>query len=61
MPKTGETCEIEGYYKFAGHIDDSIGCHPTYEEQEIPMHQGNTFPPIKSCRKGANWIYSRSL
>lgn len=61
MPKTGETCTFSGHYKFAGHTDGSIGCHPTLDESDIPMYKGNTFPPIKSCGKGAYWTYVRPL
>ena len=61
MPKTGEICVISGHYKFSGHSDGSIGCHPTFDESGIPMYYGNTFPPIKSCGKGAFWTYVRPL
>lgn len=61
MPKTGEICQTSGWYKFSGHTDGSIGCHPTKDEQDIPMKAGNHFPPIKSCEKGAYWTYIRPL
>ncbi len=61
MYKTGEKCLLSGHYKFMGHTDGSIGCHETSDERDIPMHQGDTFPPVKHCRKGAYWDYSRPL
>jgi len=61
MPNTGETCTRSGHYKFSGHMDGSVGCHPTLDEQDIPMHEGKTFPPIKSCGKGAIWTWVRPL
>ena len=59
MNKTGEKCQKSGYYRFVRHTDFSVGCHPTYEEGEIPLEAGETFPPIKSCKKGAYWEYAR--
>ncbi len=61
MSKTGEICTISGHYRFAGHTDGSRGCHETINEQDIPMRVGETFPPVKHCRKGAYWTYSRPL
>ncbi len=59
MPKTGETCHQTGIYRFAGHTDRSVGCHPTSEEHEIPLSNGETFPPIRSCGKGVFWQFIR--
>ena len=61
MNKTGETCQKPGYYKFSGHTDSSINCHPTSDERDIPMKLKNTFPPIRSCEKGAFWKWDRPL
>ena len=61
MPKTGETCTRSGHYKFSGHADGSRGCHPTADENDIPMSVGKTFPPIKSCKKAAIWTWTRPL
>lgn len=55
LHKTGEICTVTGNYKFAGHVDGTIGCHPTWEEQVIPLDYGDRFPPIRSCGKGAYW------
>ena len=61
MANNGETCTKSGHYKFAGHPDGSTGCHPTADEMDIPMTVGKTFPPIRSCGKGAIWTWVRSL
>ena len=61
MAKTGEICQTSGWYKFAGHTDGNIGCHPTIDEQDIPMKSGNRFPPIRSCERGAYWNFVRPL
>lgn len=58
MPKTGETCQRSGVYRFAGHPDGSTACH-TAEENEIPLSKGETFPPIRSCSKAAFWTFVR--
>jgi len=57
MPKTGEICQRPGIYDFVRHVDGSAGCHPTSEEKMIPLSKGDTFPPIKSCKKGAIWTF----
>jgi hypothetical protein len=55
MPKTGDFCQITGIYRFSGHTDGSIGCHPILEEREIIRWRGETFPATKSCKKSTNW------
>ena len=55
MEKTGEICKVTGTYKWSGHTDGSISCGVTHNEYTIPMQQGKTFPPTKSCEKGAFW------
>ena len=59
MPKTGEVANVSGIYRFAGHVDGSKGCHPTQDEREIPLAHGETFPPIRSCKKAAIWQFVR--
>jgi len=59
MPKTGDACDFPGYYKFSGHIDRSTKCHPTFNEDEILMHPGDSFPPVDICGKDAFWTYDR--
>ena len=61
MDKTGEICSLSGHYKFAGHTDPSLKCHPTSNEMFIPMMFGARFPPVKSCEQGAYWQYHRPL
>lgn len=58
--KTGEKCITSGVYKFDGHTDGSMECHPTSDEKEIPLSEGETFPPIRSCKKGAYWVLIRT-
>ena len=59
LNKTGEVCQFSGTYGFVTHADGTIGCHPTSEEMDIPLDVGDRFPPIKSCKKGAFWIFLR--
>jgi hypothetical protein len=59
MPKTGDKCTFAGYYKFSGHIDRSIRCHPTFDEHEILMSNGDVFPSLSICIKDAFWTYDR--
>ena len=33
----------------------------TADERVIPLQKGETFPPIRSCNKGAWWRYIGSL
>ena len=58
---TGEICQMSGHYKFVRHMDESIGCHETTDERDIPLHRGDPFPPVRHCEKGAIWTYSRPL
>lgn len=53
--KTGETCLITGSYSFDGYTDGTQSPPPTSEEKVIPMEAWETFPPVKSCNKGAWW------
>ncbi|MBI1828721.1 MAG: YjzC family protein [Thaumarchaeota archaeon] len=61
--RTGELCPRSGHYAFVGHIEGRgrPNCHPTSDERDIPMHQGDHFPPVKSCQEGAYWTYVRPL
>jgi len=59
MQKTGEICRQSGVYRFTGHTDGSVGCHPTSKEDEISLSKEETFPPIRSCGKGAFWQFIR--
>ena len=53
--KTGETCVTTGRYRFDGYTDGTYTPSPTTEEMEIYLTRGETFPPIRSCNKGAWW------
>jgi YjzC-like protein len=52
--KTGEKAPFSGTYQFVRHTD-STTCIPTEDEKLIPLSEGETFPPCKSCNSGAYW------
>jgi YjzC-like protein len=51
--KTGDTAPYTGRYEFVRYTDGSTAPAPTSEERIIPLSRGETFPPVKSCNKGA--------
>jgi hypothetical protein len=53
--KSGDECETGGTYVFDGYTDGTSEPEPTEEEREIELEEGDTFPPIRSGRKGAWW------
>ena len=53
--KTGEKCVESGRYKFDGYLDGTSYPAPTAEEREIPLSNGETFPPIRSAEKACWW------
>lgn len=53
--KTGDTAPRTGRYKFVRYTDGTTTPSPTAEERVIPLSRGETFPPIRSCNKGAIW------
>ena len=55
MYKTGEKCVSTGTYKFIRYTDKVNRPAPTLNEREIPLTQGEVFPPIKSQNAGAYW------
>lgn len=57
--KTGDKCDTSGSYVFDGYTDGSTHPAPTAEERVIPLSKGETFPPIKSAKKGAYWKLQR--
>ena len=61
MPKTGEKCTYSGYYKFSGHVKCTTRCHPSFDEEEIPMKMGNLFPTIPTCDEDAFWTYVKPI
>ncbi len=40
MFKTGETCQITGTYRYAGHTGNINGCHRKWDENDIRMEKG---------------------
>lgn len=59
--RTGEDAPVDGIYQFVEHIEDVPHCNPTPEEERIPLDAGETFPPHRSCEKGAVWkLYKRT-
>lgn len=57
--KTGERCVASGVYVFDGYTDNATSPAPTADERVIPLRIGETFPPIKSSKKGAWWKLQR--
>lgn len=57
--KTGDKCSATGSYVFEKYTDGTTTPAPTQNERVIPLKQGETFPPIKSCNKGAWWKLQR--
>ena len=53
--KTGDTAPYTGRYEFVRYTDGTTTPAPTSEERVIPLSRGETFPPVKSCNKGAWW------
>lgn len=53
--KTGDDAETTGSYVFDGYTDGTSEPEPTEEEQVIELEEGDTFPPIRTGRKGAWW------
>lgn len=53
--KTGDKAPSTGNYRWDGYTDGTSTPRPTTEELIIRLSAGETFPPIKSCNKGAYW------
>lgn len=53
--RTGEKCSESGRYRFDGYLDGTSTPAPTAEEKEIPLSEGETFPPIRSAGKACWW------
>lgn len=58
--RTGEPCGQSGIYAFDGYTDGTSSPSPTQEERVIPVSRGGTFPPVRSCNKGAYWKLQRT-
>jgi sporulation protein YlmC with PRC-barrel domain len=60
---TGQKVEQSGIYEYVYHVDSECctpDCQPTEAEFELPLSRGETFPPIRSCGKGAAWRLVRA-
>jgi hypothetical protein len=55
MYRTGDTAPRTGRYEFVRYTDGTTTPAPTNNERVIPLSAGETFPPIRSCNKGAWW------
>lgn len=55
--KTGDTALYTGRYQFERYTDGTTTPAPTADERIIPLSRGETFPPVKSSKKGAYWRY----
>ena len=60
MKKTGETCTQAGTYNWVRYTDGTTTPAPTHNERTIRLTYGETFPPIRSCNKGAYWQFAHS-
>ena len=52
--KTGQRAPVSGVYEYVRHLVPS-SCTPTPNEREIPLSQGEVFPPHRSCNAGVLW------
>ncbi len=59
MFKTGETCQVTGTYRYAGHTCNINGCHRKWDEYDIRVERGKKFPTVGSCFKPAEWVFVR--
>lgn len=53
--RTGEKSPANAYYKWVKYTDGTKTPAPTDEEKRIKLENGEKFPPINSCDKGAIW------
>ena len=56
--KTGDIAPAKAWYNWDDYTDGTRRPGPTEEERRIPLETGETFPPIRSCNKGAYWVLS---
>ncbi|MBN1183716.1 MAG: YjzC family protein [Bacteroidales bacterium] len=56
--KTGDISPYKAWYNWDGYPDGTRFPSPTAEERRIPLEKGETFPPVRSCNKGAYWVFS---
>jgi len=53
--RTGEKCARSGLYHCDGYLNGTSTPAPTAAEMEIELSSGETFPPIRSAKKGCWW------
>jgi hypothetical protein len=53
--KTGQVSPANANYDWDGYTDGTWLPSPTAEERKISLDNGEVFPPIRSCDKGAYW------
>jgi len=53
--KTGQVSPAHARYAWDGYTDGTRFPYPTNEEKIITLENGEVFPPIRSCNKGAWW------
>lgn len=54
---TGEKALQSGVYEFMMYTDNTALPSHTSEERYIRLEKGERFPPVRSCNKGAYWIF----
>lgn len=55
MYKTGDKAPYTGTFYWVRYTDGTTTPAPTAQESAIQLTVGETFPPIRSCNKGAVW------
>ena len=58
--KTGDIAPNKAWYNWDVYTDGTTTASATAVEKRIPLYTGEKFPPIRSCNKGAYWVYSSS-
>ena len=56
--KTGQNSPAHARYNWDSYTDGTKTPAPTSEEKQIVLENGEKFPPISSCNKGAKWRMS---
>ncbi len=57
--RTGQKAPVSGVYAFVRHTQTTNCKGPTAAERTIPLSQGETFPPHRSCNTGVIWRLSQ--
>jgi len=52
---TGQSCPVSGKWVFAGYLTGGYEPPPSVSERQIPLSEGEIFPPIRSAGKGCFW------